>query len=121
MKKIIVITVLTVLFIFLTVFSCKPPAQKEDAQEETFGAAPVKVFKVKKQRISEKLLYTGTIEAWKKTNITPDIGGKIARILVEEGDRVKKGQLLAELDTAAKRLQLCAGEAASSGADDTYT
>jgi RND family efflux transporter MFP subunit len=63
-------------------------------------------------RISEKLFYTGTIEAWQKINITPDVGGKIARILVNEGDRVGKGQVLAELDVEAITLQFKQAEAA---------
>lgn len=120
MKKITVTVFLVVLFLFFTLFSCKPPSQVEEAKEETFGAAPVKVFKIKRQRISEKLLYTGTIEAWKKTNITPDIGGKIARIHVEEGEIVRKGQLLAELDTRATRLQLRQAEAALAVAEANY-
>lgn len=120
MKKIKAARILAVLFLFFVLFSCRPPSQGEEPEEEAFGAAPVKVFKVKKQRISEKLLYTGTIEAWKKTNITPDIGGKIARIHVEEGDRVKNGQLLAELDTRATRLQLRQAEAALAVAEANY-
>jgi RND family efflux transporter MFP subunit len=120
MKKIMIATILVVLFLFFALFSCKSSSQKEESPEETFGAAPVTVFKVKKQRISEKLLYTGAIEAWKKTNITPDIGGKIARIHVEEGDSVRKGQLLAELDTRATRLQLRQAEAALAVAEANY-
>lgn len=112
MKRITVAKAFVVLFCFLSFFSCRPRNQEEVIKEETFGAAPVKVFKVKKQRISEKLFYTGVIEPWKKINITPDVGGKIAKIYVEEGDSVKKGQLLAELDTRAIRLQLKQAEAA---------
>lgn len=102
-------TRLTILVVFILSFfllSCQPPQQKEEALETSLAAAPVKVFKVKRERISEKLFYTGLIEAWNKINITPDVGGKIAKIYVEEGDRVQKGQLLAELDTRAIRLQL---------------
>jgi len=88
------------------VFSCKPPEQQETAVEQTFGAAAVKVYKVNKQKISEKLFYTGLIEARKKIVINPDIGGKINKIYVEAGDRVKEGQILAELDTRAIRLQV---------------
>jgi len=90
----------------LLITSCQSPQNKEEIEESSLAAAPVKVFEVKRQRISEKLLYTGLIEAWNKINITPDVGGKIAKIYVEEGDRVQKGQLLAELDTRAIRLQL---------------
>lgn len=93
-------------------FSCRPP-QNADSQEQapSAGVAPVKVFKIVRQRISEKLFYTGTLEAWQRINITPDVGGKIDRIYVNEGDRVVKGQVLAELDTQAIRLQLEQAEA----------
>jgi len=106
MKKVRAAIVLVVLILFVSLISCRPPSEEEGVEEETFGAAPVKVFKAKKQRISEKLFYTGVIEAWNKITITPDVGGKIAKIYVDEGDEVKKGQLLAELDTRAIRLQL---------------
>ncbi|MGB7294693.1 MAG: efflux RND transporter periplasmic adaptor subunit [Candidatus Aminicenantales bacterium] len=93
--------------------SCKPPQKAESKEKaQAVGAAPVKVFQVVRQRISEKLFYTGTIEARQKINITPDVGGKIERINVNEGDRVSKGQILAELDTKSIRLQLEQTEAA---------
>ena len=98
---------------------CKPPEQ-EEAQEESFGAALVTVFKVSKQRISENLIFTGVIEAWQTMNIMPEIGGRIAKIYVEEGERVRKGQLLAELDTRATRLQTEQAEAAVAVAQANY-
>jgi RND family efflux transporter MFP subunit len=100
-SKIIMVSLLS--FFLL---SCQPPQKTEEAEEAAAAATPVKVFRAKRQRISEKLLYTGLVEAWNKVNVTPDVGGKIAKIYVEEGDRVKEGQLLAELDTRAIRLQL---------------
>ena len=100
-------------FVFALLSFCRPPQKTESKQDAQAAAtAPVKVFKVVRQRISEKLFYTGTIEAWQKVNITPDVGGKIDRIYVNEGDRVSKGQVLAELDTLAIRLQLEQAEAA---------
>lgn len=120
MKKLTSGKTLISLLIFLSFLSCRPQTKEESKKEESFGATPVKVFKVRKQKISEKVLYTGTIEAWRKINITPDIGGKIDKILVKEGDRVKTGQLLAELDTRAIRLQLKQAEAASAVAKANY-
>jgi RND family efflux transporter MFP subunit len=106
-------TILLTALAFAWLASCKPSQKADDkAPAQTFGAAPVKVFKVIKTRISEKLFYTGTIEAWQKITLTPDVGGKIARILVNEGDRVSKGQILAELDAEAITLQLKQAEAA---------
>jgi RND family efflux transporter MFP subunit len=91
---------------------CRKAAKEGPAAAVAVGAAPVKVFKVARHRISEKLSYTGTIEARQKINIMPDVGGKIAKICVDEGDRVAKGQLLAEMDTEAITLQLKQAEAA---------
>lgn len=111
MENIRVAKVSVVLLLFLSFFACRPQKQEENKGEPSFGASAVKVFKVKKQKISEKLFYTGVIDAWKSVNITPDVGGKIAKIHVKEGDHVVEGQLLAELDTKAIRLQLEAAKA----------
>ncbi len=81
------------------------------------GTMPVKVETVARVRVSEKLVYTGVIEAARKINVTPETGGKVARILVEEGQFVQKGQLLAELDTASIRLQLQQAEAGAAVAE----
>ena len=90
--------------------ACKKEAATA-APDQAFGAAPVKVFKAARERITEKITYTGTLEALNKINITPETGGKIARIHVEAGDRVAKGQLLAELETESIRLQVKQAEA----------
>jgi membrane fusion protein (multidrug efflux system) len=95
----------------LVLAACKAPQKKEASTGAASGLYPVKVFKVVRGSISEKVLATGAIEAWRKTTITPDVGGKIAAIYVNEGDFVRAGQLLAELDTQATRLQLKQAEA----------
>jgi RND family efflux transporter MFP subunit len=91
--------------------SCNVPLQEEESEAASGGAAPVKVMEVKRQRISEKINYTGLIEAREKIVITPELGGKIAKIYVDEGERVRKGDILAELDTRTIRLQLQQAEA----------
>lgn len=104
MNKFFQVKVIVILALFFLLLSCQPQDQNGETEEAAFTTAPVKVFEVIKQKISENLFYTGLIEAWKEINITPDVGGKIARIHVEEGEKVRKGQLLAELDTRATRL-----------------
>lgn len=114
-------TILVISLAFAVLPSCKRP-QKTDskAAAQAFGAAPVKVFKAVRQRISEKLFYTSTIEAWQKINLTPEVGGKIARIMVNEGDRVSQGQVLAELNVEAITLQLRQAEAGLAVAQANY-
>ena len=111
MKKMLKIYGLVLVLLSLFALSCGAPKKEQSPAENTFGATPVKVAKVVRQKISEKISYTGTIEAWRKIDIIPELGGKIARISVNEGDRVAKGQLLAELETETTRLQLQQAEA----------
>ncbi|MCX7973455.1 MAG: efflux RND transporter periplasmic adaptor subunit [Candidatus Aminicenantes bacterium] len=103
--------------IWFTAFSCRPsPKEKQTSDTQMSTPFPIKVVKAERREIIEKLSFTGTIEPWQKMNIVPDISGKIARIYVKEGDRVVKGQLLAELDTQNLRLQLKQAEAALAAA-----
>ncbi|MEN6561586.1 MAG: efflux RND transporter periplasmic adaptor subunit [Acidobacteriota bacterium] len=101
--------------------ACRKTAAKADGPAaQAFGAAPVKIFKAARERITEKITYTGTLEALNKINITPETGGKIARIYVEAGDRVARGRLLAELETESIRLQLKQAEAGVAVAEAAY-
>jgi RND family efflux transporter MFP subunit len=93
------------------ILACSPPVQEDVSQEAAEGVAPVKVTEVKRQEISEKLYTTGLIEAREQMVISPEVGGKIAKINVEEGERVQKGEIVAEMDTRAARLQLKQAEA----------
>lgn len=90
------------------IVSCQPSSQQpgDSGEPERFGAAPVKAHEVRRQKISGRLSYTGTIEPLRKMIITPEVGGKLVKIHVEEGDQVREGDLLAELDTRSIKLQL---------------
>lgn len=112
MKHMMKTTLLAALFAASAMTACKPAQPKADAAAAAAGAAaPVRAVKVARQRVTEKINYTATLEAWRKITITPEAGGKIARINVQEGDRVAAGQLLAEMDTESIRLQLKQAEA----------
>ena len=119
MKKSAVIVILAIL-ILGTLAACRGARQVEAAKETAAVATPVKVVKLVKQSISETFTYTGTFEAGQKINITPETAGKVAKIYVEEGQFVKAGQLLAELDTESIRLQLKQAEAGSAVAEANF-
>jgi RND family efflux transporter MFP subunit len=124
MKKNALVTktgqILAALFVVVLLFSCQAEQQTEETAAESYGVTPVKVFAAAKQSISERIVYTGLIEAWRLANILPDVGGKIAKIYVEAGSRVRQGQLLAELDTRAVDLQLQQAKAALAVAEANY-
>lgn len=120
MKRNPYVTIPAVAAMVIALVSCKPPKKDAAQAPVTEGAAAVKTYTVARQRVSEKIAYSGTLEASKKTSITPEVGGKIARILVREGDSVWAGQVLAELETESIRLQLKQAEAGLAVAEAGY-
>jgi len=64
--------------------------------------APVLVtgHRVESGEIVVEVLGTGTLEARVKSTISPKIAGRIEKLLVDQGDRVKAGQLLFTLNDA---------------------
>ncbi|HTP38295.1 MAG TPA: efflux RND transporter periplasmic adaptor subunit [Steroidobacteraceae bacterium] len=62
--------------------------------------------------IPTRIAVVGTLSARNEMPISPEgEGGRIASVLVEAGDLVKGGQLLAQLDPTVPRSQLAAAEA----------
>ena len=64
--------------------------------EETIPSVAVQQVFV--QDVPQDATYTSTVQAYVKNNIVPQTAGRITKINVEVGDRVKKGQVLAEID-----------------------
>ena len=62
--------------------------------------APTKVTlaKVEQGDLVASTFGIGTVEAQRSYAIGPTLASRVARVLVDQGDSVKKGQLLAELD-----------------------
>ena len=54
---------------------------------------------------------SGFIEV-RQVSVSPEVSGRIARLLVDEGDSVTEGQKLAEIDTALLDAQIAEAEAA---------
>jgi HlyD family secretion protein len=54
----------------------------------------------------------GTLQPTRSVNIGSELSGTVARVLVDVNDRVKKGQVMVELDTAKLRDQIARSRAA---------
>ena len=93
MVRNIVLTGLTIAL--LTGCSSK---KEENPKTETADAIPVKVMKLEKRNIAKTLDYTATLQADEQVYYAPASTGRIGKIYVEVGDRIKKGQLLVEMD-----------------------
>lgn len=66
---------------------------------------PVEVMRLSLEQRAEVLNLLGTVEAHREMNVAFKIGGKIITLNFDEGDSVKRGKLLAELDTEVLHAQ----------------
>ena len=74
--------------------------------------ATVKVIKVRRGDISVPISATGTIFPEYESKIGPKISGTIEMVHVDEGDQVRKGQTLAQLDQKDLLIAVRQGQAA---------
>lgn len=70
---------------------------------------------------ADEVLGTGTLEARVKTSISARIQERLVEVLVDQGDQVKKGQVLAKLDDAELRQQVAIAEATLAAGKQTAT
>jgi len=70
------------------------------------------------QNLRHKTSFTGTFLPGKETKINADVPGNIVSIFVNEGDLVKKGQILMQLDKSLLELQLKEAEVKIKGLKD---
>ncbi len=77
--------------------------------------APVKVTlaKVEQGSLIASTFGIGTIEARRSYALGPTLASRVARVLVDQGDVVKSGQLLAELDPVDLDARVTSGQLAA--------
>jgi HlyD family secretion protein len=71
----------------------------------------VQVEKVQARDLEAIVSASGKIRAMTTVNISANTMGRVTKLAVEEGDRVKKGQFLIEIDPRSQRTQVERGEA----------
>ena len=88
---------------------------------------PSKLAKVEKGDLAKSVVATGKVEPITKVEVKSKASGIVKKLLVEYGDRVKKGQLLAQLDKVEieagveqSRASLEAAQANRKGAEADY-
>lgn len=67
---------------------------------------PVAAYDVRTSSLVAEVMGTGTLEARVKTTISPRIQEHLDEVLVDQGDTVKEGQLLARLNDTDIRAQI---------------
>jgi HlyD family secretion protein len=72
---------------------------------------PVQVATIGREDLQAKVSANGTIQAVTKANISANVMGQVTRLAVKEGDLVKKGQFLMEIDPRNARANADAMQA----------
>jgi RND family efflux transporter MFP subunit len=91
---------------FFALLSYGCDSGKADSKSATFEALPISV-KVEVLRETEMWEYrtlSGDVIPWKILPLTFTVGGRVAKVSFDEGDQVRKGQLLAVLDSIDYKL-----------------
>lgn len=78
------------------------------------GPAAVEVGRAEALRIEDDALAVGTVRAEQTVMLRPEVSGRVVRIGFKDGQRVKRGQLLVQLDDLLQRAQLQQAEAQAS-------
>jgi|SRR5579859_2447739 len=81
------------------------------------NVATVQTGKAQHEDLATIVSASGEIKPKTYVNIGANAYGKITRLYVKEGDRVKKGQLLAQIDNVQSAADLNANQAALQGAE----
>ena len=75
------------------------------------AAVPVVTADVVRETVSNFLVATTTLSAERSLDVLARASGEVVEVLVEEGDAVREGQLLAQLDPSDARLTLAEAQA----------
>lgn len=109
MKKWRFLTILLFCFVLIGAISCESLTGEEDKGDQ--------FTEVVRDDLIITVSGTGNIAASDDRQLSFGTGGKIERILVEEGDTVSEGEVLAELETDALELAVKQGQVALAQAE----
>jgi membrane fusion protein (multidrug efflux system) len=97
--------------------SCSQPADKNTtAASQEVTDIPVRTEKIAKQTLTRTLEYTANLIPFQEVHYAPASPGRIDKITVDVGSRVRKGQILVEID----KTQLIQAETQLASATDSY-
>ena len=104
----------------LTLSACGTDGKAAQTNKPTVDAVPVEVAAATRAPISANYSGTASLVADHEAMVVAKTSGVIKKLYVEEGDAVKAGQLLAEIDDADARSKLNSAEAQMHKSEATF-
>ena len=98
-----IIGVLTVIGASIVLSACSGDKNKEPAEKQL---RPVRTLTVEKADKSQTHEFTAVVDASKKADLSFKIAGEIIEFPINQGDNVKKGQVIAKLNDTDIKIQL---------------
>jgi RND family efflux transporter MFP subunit len=97
-------------------------SSKDDSTkaEPTYKIINVEVHRIVPQPFAEYIRLTGVAKAHDDITISAEEPGRVTRVVVDRGTRVRRGQLLFKIDDRLLRSQIATAEAESAFAADAY-
>lgn len=86
--------------------------EKKPGTEITLEFAPADLSTVENRSLSRTLPFSGSLAPVIQSTVKSKVSGEVRRVLAREGERVKQGQVLAQIDTADLQARLDAQVAA---------
>jgi len=97
-------------------------SKKADGEEEEEDeAVPVEIVDLGRGRIESILRFSTNLEAESEVQVFSEAARKVTQLLVEEGDLVRKGQVLIRLQSEAQQTELARVKSQLQNARQEYT
>lgn len=71
---------------------------------------------VKSESLNLKIRASGIVQPIRTVNLSPKVAGQLARLFVEQGDRITKGQIIAKMDDRSIQTQVAQAAASLANA-----
>ncbi|MGB6154375.1 MAG: efflux RND transporter periplasmic adaptor subunit [Castellaniella sp.] len=105
-RSLLVVGVPVLLVLGAMIWWLSQPKAKSQASIVQVAAVRVHVQPVRVQDVAIRLPGLGIVQAWHSATIRARIDGQLQSLGFREGEQVKKGQLIAQLDNRAQKAQL---------------
>ena len=109
MRYAVGILIALILVLIAVVYGKYGPSKRQ--REVQTSTVRVEVMEVKRERIPDALTFTGDLQPEQRATITANVSGLLEHLQVQEGDYVKKGAILAQIEQDDYILALQAAEA----------
>tara|TARA_R110002074_G_scaffold104764_6_gene226301 strand:+ start:991 stop:2052 length:1062 start_codon:yes stop_codon:yes gene_type:complete len=114
---ILIVTVLAIAAIAYTLYSNKTEMAEQAAMVEEAFAIPVQTATVGSKTISQGLVATGEFKGWEEVKLVAESQGSIQYLRVEEGQQIRKGQVIAKVDAVSLNSQMSSSKSAYAKAE----